>query len=218
MCSRARDHHVVGQPLGGHPAAVVAHHRDRGHARAAAPPPAPRSRSPSCRWWTCASSTSPSRPWAITWRAKMASVPMSLAIAVRIAESSVRSSAGARRQPARRVAHVGHGVHGVGGRAAVAEREQPPAGVERRAQRGGGGGQHVAALVQRLRAQRPDLVRLHQDRCAHVGEHRVEVGLGLAQERIEEARRARCRAPAAPRGPRRPRCSKNTCTSSHSRW
>ncbi len=40
-----------------------------------------------------ASRVSRSRPWAITWREKIASVPMSLAIAVRIAASSVRSIA-----------------------------------------------------------------------------------------------------------------------------
>ena len=40
-----------------------------------------------------ASSVSPARPWAITCRANIASVPMSLAIAVRIAASSVRSIA-----------------------------------------------------------------------------------------------------------------------------
>ena len=44
-------------------------------------------------------SASPAPPYAITWREKIASVPMSLAIAVRIAGSSVRSSA---RRPALR--------------------------------------------------------------------------------------------------------------------
>ena len=41
---RARDDHVVGQPLGGDPPAVVADERDRAQRRAAAPRPAPRSR------------------------------------------------------------------------------------------------------------------------------------------------------------------------------
>ena len=48
----------------------------------------------------------------------------------------------------------------------------------------------VAALEQRLLAQRADLLGLHRHRGGDVGDHRLEVGLLLAQERIEEARRA----------------------------
>ena len=128
----------------------------------------------------------------MTWRAKIASVPMSLAMAVMIAVSAVRSSAGRAGQPLAGggPAKSATDVHRVGGRAAVAEREQPPAGVEGRAQVGRRGAQGLEAVAQRLLAQRADLVGLHRRRGGDVAQDRVEVVLLLAQEGIEEARRA----------------------------
>ena len=117
---------------------------------------------------------------------------MSLATAVMIGVSSVRSSAGREGQLAvRRQAEVGDDVHRVGRRAAVAEGEQPAAGVEApAADRRGRRRQRVGALAQRLLAQLADLLRLHQRRGLDVGEHRVEVVLALGEERVEEARGA----------------------------
>ena len=115
---------------------------------------------------------------------------MSLAIAVRIAGSSVRSIA--RRGPAtRRRAKVGDHVHRVGRRAAVAEREQRAAALERVARSSAAAGQRVSRVLgQRLRPQRADLLGLHQHRAPDVVEHLVEVVLALGQERVQEARGA----------------------------
>ena len=138
---------------------------------------------------------------------------MSLAIAVMIAVSAVRSSARRAGQPlrGRRPGEVGDHVHRVGGRAAVAERQQPAAGVEGGAQVGRRGAQGLEAVAERLLAQRADLVGLHRRRGGDVAQDRVEVVLLLAQEGIEEARRAdvvhaaaRC-GPRAARGARRRR-------------
>ena len=117
---------------------------------------------------------------------------MSLAIAVRIAGSSVRSIARPRRPArSRRQAEVRHHVHRVGGRAAVAERQQPAR--PRRSRR-------AAPAPRRASSSRlspsvcarssPTSLRLEQDRAAHVVQHRLEVVLVLGEERIEEARRA----------------------------
>ena len=118
-------------------------------------------------------------------------MPTSLPTAVMIPVSSVRSIAGSR-PPAgiRRVAQVGDEVDRVGRRAAVAEREQLAAAVEGAAQVGGRRDQRLAVLTEGLLAQRPDLLGLHHDRAANVGEHRVDVGLALGEERVEEARGA----------------------------
>ena len=89
---------------------------------------------------------------------------MSFAIAVRIAGSSVRSIAGRPRSAPVRGAEVGDGVHRVGRRAAVAEREQLAAALEARPQRRGGSRQRLAVLGQGLRAQRAALARLHHHR------------------------------------------------------
>ena len=96
-----------------------------------------------------------------------------------------------RRPAAQRRAEVGHDVHRVGRRAAVAERQQAPAAVERRrAARAAAASERGVAGGQRLLAQRADLLGLHQDGAAHVGEHGVEVVLALGQERVEEGRGA----------------------------
>ncbi len=72
-----------------------------------------------------------------------------------------------------RPAEVRHGVHRVGGRAAVAERQQLAAAVEVEPQPGGRLGQLVAVLAERLGAQLADLLGLDQHRAAHVLQHRV---------------------------------------------
>ena len=128
----------------------------------------------------------------MTWREKIASVPMSLAMAVMIAVSAVRSSAGREGQPLAGggPAKSATDVHRVGGRAAVAEGQQPPAGVEGGAQVGRRGAQGLEAVAERLLAQGADLVGLHRRRGGDVAQDRVEVVLLLAQEGIEEARRA----------------------------
>ena len=140
---------------------------------------------------------------------------MSLAIAVRIAGSSVRSSARRAGQPwAPAGAEVGDGVHRVGRRAAVAEREQAcrrrrSARAQRRAAAPSSASRFSAErlLAQRARSPRPSSATER----AHVGEHGLEVVLGLRQEGVEEARRAgvvgraRSRAARAARGARRRR-------------
>ena len=194
MCSGAGDDHVVGQALRGHAPAVVAHHRDRRASRAAAPPPARRSRR-GVPLVDIASSTSPSRPWAMTWREKIASMPMSLAIAVRIAASSVRSRAGAR--PSR-----------AAGRACRPRRpsrrwpsrrcrgQQPAAAVERVAQRAA-----AAASASRpsssvcARSAAISSAFISTD-CAHVGEDRVEVVSRTRPGRDRGSSTPRCRARA----------------------
>src|ERR1019366_397837 len=82
---RARDDDVVGKRVGGDHATVVADEGDRGKAAPAVE--------------ETAISVSPARPWAITWREKIAATPMSFAIAVRIDGSSVRSIAARETQP-----------------------------------------------------------------------------------------------------------------------
>jgi hypothetical protein len=114
---------------------------------------------------------------------------MSLAIAVRIPLSSVRSSAGGlpsagplsgsrRRRPSRR---------------SPSRRCRAPAACHRaRSSRAArrGKDQRFAILGQRLRAQLADLGGLHQHRAPHVLDDRLELMLALGQERVEEARRA----------------------------
>ena len=127
----------------------------------------------------------------MTWRWKISSVPMSLATAVMMPVSSVRSSA-------RRAGPPNSGVwkSATTSIASVAEpplpsaMRRPPASRRSRSTRAAPQ-QRVAAVVQRLRAQRGDLVGLEQHRLAHVVEDVVEVVLLLGEERIEEARRAR---------------------------
>ena len=111
---------------------------------------------------------------------------MSLAIAVRIAGSSVRSIAGAARR-ARKSATTSI--------ASVAEPPLPSASSlppRSKLARSCGGRceQDVRVVGQRLRAERADSRRLHQHRAAHVLEHRLEVALALVEERVQEARRA----------------------------
>src|SRR3954464_12597321 len=100
----------------------------------------------------------------MTWRAKMASVPMSLAMAVMIAVSAVRSSAGREGQPragggpakAATASIPSEGARGAlrgGGGPAVAGGRRPPAGVEGRAQVGRRGAERLEAVAQRLLAQ-----------------------------------------------------------------
>ncbi len=126
---------------------------------------------------------------------------MSLASAVRIAVSSVRSSAGRAGQPcggARKSATTS--IASVA-EPPLPERQQLAAGVEARPQRGRGGRQRLAVVGQRLRAQLADLGRLHQDRLADVAQHRVEVGLAARPGTGRGSSRRRCRAPAAPAAP-----------------
>ena len=136
---------------------------------------------------------------------------MSLAIAVTIAGSALRSSARrARRRRSAAAREVGDDVHRVGRRTAVAEREQRPAAREDLAQRGGRGRERRAPSLHGLLAQRLDLARLHRHGGAHVGEHGVEVALALAQERVEEARGAGVVAAALACGPRAGRGARRT--------
>src|SRR4051812_6007300 len=82
---------------------------------------------------------------------------------------------------------AGARAHRGGARAAVAEGQQPPAGVEGRAQVGRRGAERLEAVAQRLLAQRSDLVGLHRRGGRDVAQDGVEVVLLLAQERIEKA-------------------------------
>ena len=114
------------------------------------------------------------------------------------------------RRPAgvRRDAEVGHHVHRVGGRAAVAEREQRAAGVEPARSAAAAASSSSRVVRERLLAQRADLLRLRQHRAAHVLEHGVEVVLALARgtDRGSSRRRRRARALApCSRGARRRR-------------
>ena len=128
----------------------------------------------------------------MTWRAKIASVPMSLAIAVRIDGSAVRSSAGRAGQPLRAGGSEKSATASI---ASVAEpplpsaSSRPPASKQARSARAAAASS-ARFVAERLRAQRADLRRLGQHGRAHVREHRVEVVLALAEERIEEARGA----------------------------
>ena len=90
-----------------------------------------------------------------------------------------------RPRPRGGVAQVGDRVHRVGRRAAVAEREQlARRASKQRAQRRGRGGER-RRRPRRASASRSaaDLAGLGQHRAAHVGEHGVEVVLGLGRGR-----------------------------------
>ena len=65
-------------------------------------------------------------------------------------------------------------------------------------------------------ARRPRAAFISTER-AHVLHHRLEVGLALGQERVEEARRAGVVHGRASRPSSRPRWSKNTCTAPRAR-
>ena len=124
--------------------------------------------------------------------------------------SSVRSIAGSRRAVAERRAEVRHDVHRVGRRAAVAERQQPPAGAKRARSAAAAAASASRAVAQRLLAQRGRLVRLRQHGRAHVGDDRLEVVLLLGEERVEERATRRCRGPARRGGPRAGRGARRT--------
>ena len=64
------------------------------------------------------------------------------------------------------------------------------AALEDAAERGRGAEQRLPPFGERLRAERPDLLRLHEHRGAHVGDDGLEIVLLLAEERIEKARGA----------------------------
>ena len=179
---RAGDHDVVGEAARRRSARRRSRPARSWSDRGGAPRRAPRSRSPEPPLVESASSTSPGRPWAITCRAKIASTPTSLAIAVRIAGSAVRSIAGRPRVAAGRPRRPW--------RRSPSRRCRARARARRRARACRRGEQRLATLGQRLRSQLADLLGLHQDRAPHVLEHRVVVGLLLAEERVEEAGRA----------------------------
>ncbi len=89
-----------------------------------------------------------------------------------------------------RSAEVGDGVHRVGGRTAVAEREQLASVLEAGAQILGRAHQHVAIVGERLCAQRADIACLQQGRARDVLDDGLELALALGQERVQEARGA----------------------------
>src|SRR3954465_11170979 len=127
----------------------------------------------------------------ITWREKIASVPMSLAIAVRMAGSSARSIARRAGQPC--------GAARTSATASIASVAEPPLPsasrappASRRARSAAAAaagaarpppaprrGERRASLRQRLLEQRADLLGLHEDRCAQIAQHGVEVVLLL---------------------------------------
>ena len=117
---------------------------------------------------------------------------MSFAIAVTIAGSALRSSA--RRAARRRPAAVARGRRRCPWRRSPsrhcrsASSVPPRSNVSRNAS--AAAASVSGAVAHRLLAQQLDLARLHDHRVAHVGQHAVEVALALAQERVEEARRA----------------------------
>jgi hypothetical protein len=86
-----------------------------------------------------------------------------------------------------RGAEVRDGVHRVGCRTPVAEREQPTARLEVVAQPRCGSRELVAIVGEGLCAQLADLRRLGEDGPAHIVDDRFEIVLALAQERVEEA-------------------------------
>src|ERR1700712_5523837 len=102
----------------------------------------------------------------MTWRRKIASVPMSLATAVMIPVSSVRSNArragppniGVRKSATTSIASVAAPPLPRG--AALAERDHPPTRVEPGAQHTGRVDELDSKLAHRLCPQRRDLVRL----------------------------------------------------------
>ena len=143
-----------------------------------------------------ASTASPARACAMIWRAKTASYPTSFAIALRIAVSSVRSSAGraGRPLPSRRFAQVGDEVHRIGRRAAVPQRQHASPGGEAGAQRARHRGDLLRPLAERGGAQRGHLGGLGERGRAHVGEHGAEVVLLLRRGTGTGSRRRRCRA------------------------
>ena len=125
-------------------------------------------------------------------RAKIASVPMSLAIAVMIAVSAHRSSAERGGQPNDGGGETKSATASV---ASVAEPPLPSASrrppPRRRLASDAAASPSTTPWSRSVcLAQRVGLLRLHQRRGADVGQHRVEVVLALGQERIQEARRA----------------------------
>ena len=145
------------------------------------------------------------------WRWKSASAPTSFASAVRIAASSVRSSAGRPGHPCGAARKSATDVHRVGRRAAVAEREQLAA--RRRSTRAAAAA--AAASASRFSdsvwpRSAAHLGGLHQHRLAHVRDDRLEVGLAARRGTDRGSSRRRCRARAAPRAPRAARAGRRT--------
>ena len=139
-------------------------------------------------------------------------MPTSLAIAVRIAASSVRSIARRDGQPLRR---------GRGGRPPGPSRRSPSRRCRRRAacrrRRSSRAAPAAAASsasrfsLERLLAQLADLRGLHQHRARGRRRRTASRSVSrLGQERIEEARRAGVVDRAAPRGPRAARGGRRT--------
>ena len=206
MCSERRDDHVVGEPLGGDPAAVVADERDRQQPAPARLGERRAARCASHRSSRTPAATSPGRPWAITWRAKIASSPDVVGDRREDAPGPPSGRSRARGQPAggerdRRRASI----------ASVAEPPLPnastrPPRVEARAQRGG----RLAQLD--LRRRRPSAPAARRPRSpsappsAHVARRPPQVVAPAPEKRVEEAEAplswTRARAPSTARGAR----------------
>ena len=102
-------------------------------------------------------------------------------------ERAPRHTGAARQRPR----EVGDDVHGVGRRAAVAEREQRPAALEDLAAARSRRPRARLAPSRTVCSRRASVSRAFMlTESTHVGEHAVQIGLALAQERVEEARRA----------------------------
>ena len=206
----AADDDVVGEPLG-QPRGRRRSRPSRSCARrAGAPPPAPRSRSPTCRSSRAPAARRRGRPCAITWRANIASGPMSLASAVRIAVSSVRSIAGRGGPPP-----SGAWKSATASIASVAEPPLPSASsrppAANAARSSAAAAASASALVgQRLHAQRGGLGRLREHGRADVGDDRLEVVLLLGRGTDTGTRTRRCRGPSPRGGPRAGRGARRT--------
>ena len=130
--------------------------------------------------------TSSGLAWAMSCRAKIASVPMSLAMAVMLAGSADRETAGIVPNPGGGSRAVRDQVVGVGGRPAVAEGDELPAPL----QSFGDGDCHIGdGRSLRFSSRRPQaiyLLHLLEHRALHFFHDLFQRLLSFAEERIEE--------------------------------
>ena len=116
---------------------------------------------------------------------------MSLHSAVTTEVSLASPSAGSGRGVAARVQEQGGQLLGVGGAAAVAEGQQPPARGEPGGGVGGAGHQPGAVALADHPAQLDDLLGLGHRGLAHLLQHGGQVGGAGVQERVERLHRPR---------------------------
>ena len=137
----------------------------------------------------------PGRPNAAIWRANTTSTPMSLHSAVTTAVSLARQNAGSGAHAVTGVEEQRGQFLRVGGAAAVAEGQQPPAGREPGGHVLGAGPQPGRVAGADLAPQLGDLGGLGHGGRADLLQHRVQVGsVPGVQERVQRLHRGRAGA------------------------